>query len=561
MQKNTSWYSLVYILFLLVFWCSCNDQSPKKDNDAYIEKLSKLIDDNLLKDANLANNYAKELILYATKNNDTNLLIAGYLKQGKALINVGKHKEAIAALETGFGYTNENVASNTKYDYLLRIGNAYVLYNDDENALRYYTKVYEAAVKENNKKVEILAYTNMAKVTRNIGKFEEALHIYKDVLVKAKKLNVKKANLARIYMGIGGTYLTLKEPDSALYYSNIGIKISQEINDKIGESYFYNDLGIAYFLKEDYKQALDNFKVSKQFIDLVNDDKRMAESYFHIGHSYFKLKEYTKAITNLEEVILIVNESEKIAEVSFKPLQLLDTYDLLSKAYKILGNEEQAELFEKIKNDLDRIIDKKAYKIKEALFESEIRTKDILIEKIQGSNAKNRTLLYIALLLCLIATIIILYYRKKVLVNKAKFDKLIEEQEKEKVVTTSKKNLSINDEKIVEILRQLDKLEQKEYYLDANCTLANMAKKAKTNTTYLTKILKEHKASSFYEYINGLRIQYAISRLKNDNQFRKYSIKSIAKEVGYKSPESFTKHFKKTTGIYPSYFIQQLQKQ
>ncbi|MFK7750768.1 MAG: helix-turn-helix domain-containing protein, partial [Kordia sp.] len=53
---------------------------------------------------------------------------------------------------------------------------------------------------------------------------------------------------------------------------------------------------------------------------------------------------------------------------------------------------------------------------------------------------------------------------------------------------------------------------------------------------------------------------YTIDRLNSDNQFRKYAIKHIALEVGYKSPESFTKHFKNATGINPSYYIKELEK-
>ena len=86
-----------------------------------------------------------------------------------------------------------------------------------------------------------------------------------------------------------------------------------------------------------------------------------------------------------------------------------------------------------------------------------------------------------------------------------------------------------------------------------------MAKKVKTNTTYLSKIISTYKQKKFFEYINELRIEYVLKRLKEDSKFRNYSIKHIAEEIGYKSTNSFTKYFKAHTKLYPSYYIKNLE--
>ena len=41
---------------------------------------------------------------------------------------------------------------------------------------------------------------------------------------------------------------------------------------------------------------------------------------------------------------------------------------------------------------------------------------------------------------------------------------------------------------------------------------------------------------------------------------RKYTIKAIAAECGYKNAESFSKAFYKINGIYPSYYIKKIEK-
>ena len=90
-----------------------------------------------------------------------------------------------------------------------------------------------------------------------------------------------------------------------------------------------------------------------------------------------------------------------------------------------------------------------------------------------------------------------------------------------------KTDLVIQDKKIQEILIRLDKLETSLYFLNSSCSLQNVAKKIKTNTSYLSKIIGTHKGKKFTEYINELRIQYVLKRLKEDSKFRKYSIKNI----------------------------------
>lgn len=46
--------------------------------------------------------------------------------------------------------------------------------------------------------------------------------------------------------------------------------------------------------------------------------------------------------------------------------------------------------------------------------------------------------------------------------------------------------------------------------------------------------------------------------LKNDYNYRKYTIKAISNEVGFKKSESFSRAFRKFIGITPLNFINEL---
>ncbi len=85
-----------------------------------------------------------------------------------------------------------------------------------------------------------------------------------------------------------------------------------------------------------------------------------------------------------------------------------------------------------------------------------------------------------------------------------------------------------------------------------------LAKEINTNSTYLSKVINMTKETSFVHYLNDLRVDFAINKLSSNKQFRMYTIKAIAESVGFNTAQSFSNAFSKKTGIYPSYFIKQL---
>jgi len=121
------------------------------------------------------------------------------------------------------------------------------------------------------------------------------------------------------------------------------------------------------------------------------------------------------------------------------------------------------------------------------------------------------------------------------------------------------KDIGISEEIIEEVMKRLDKFEKNKGYLSREVSLNDMAKELDTNSTYLSKIINIRKGKNFSQYINDLRIDFAVEALRTNKTFRKYTIKAIANECGFKSAESFSKCFYKKHGIYPSYYLKQLQ--
>lgn len=547
--------SLFLQVCICLFFLNCSTETPKKET-LNIEEYIKIIERNINKDFEKAIAYSDQLMSYALTQKDSVTIAKAYLQKGIVLTKKGVYQTAIDTLEKGLAYIVHKEVPE-KNLFLLRIGNAYAQDKKDEIALSYYTRVQEDAFSNEKKEDLAKASINIAKIKRNAGNYEEALTNYKSLYTQAMALGMKKTVIARTLLGIGGTYLTLHKPDSALYYSQKGYKISKAIDDNVGMSYFDVDFGIAYYLKDDYETSLSYLQKAQTFMETVGNEKRLPEVFFYIGVCHYRLKNYENAISYLKDVILVASQSEKVGNVEFKPLQLIDTYDFLSKSYIALGDSEESRFYETARNDMEQITDKENNSITTKLLKNELRIRDKVIANINRAAVGYKIMLGLFIIACLASIYFVMHYKRKAKINRENFEKLIKKQEK---VISKPKKIIIDDEKVALVLKHLDKVEAQAYYTDVNCSLANLAKKVKTNPTYLTKILKEEKGKTFYQYLNELRINYVLSRLKTDSQFRKYSIKHIALEVGYKSPESFTKHFKKVTGLNPSYYIKELEK-
>ena len=110
----------------------------------------------------------------------------------------------------------------------------------------------------------------------------------------------------------------------------------------------------------------------------------------------------------------------------------------------------------------------------------------------------------------------------------------------------------------MEISTRLIEFEANYEFTNCKITLNSLAQKFNTNTSYLSKVININKKMNFRTYLNNIRVDYIIEQLKKDKKLRLYTIDAIAKEAGFKTPESFSKAFFKQTGIYPSYFLKKL---
>lgn len=143
--------------------------------------------------------------------------------------------------------------------------------------------------------------------------------------------------------------------------------------------------------------------------------------------------------------------------------------------------------------------------------------------------------------------------------------KLVDPEFKRKVITEVKEdeNLKVEgltDEMVDKILDKLKKFEEDKFYLQENITINELAECLNTNKTYLSKVINVVKKKPFNNYVNELRLVHAIQLLKS-GEHKRYTMKAISKEAGFKSKSTFNIAFKEYTGMTPSEFVKSIQKE
>ncbi len=116
----------------------------------------------------------------------------------------------------------------------------------------------------------------------------------------------------------------------------------------------------------------------------------------------------------------------------------------------------------------------------------------------------------------------------------------------------SKTMLSQKEQRQLEIIgKNLEQLmTTSQLYRDPELTLSKLSDKLQIKPYLLTKCLNIHFGKKFSDYVNELRIDELKDLLKDSNN-EKYTLLSLAFEVGFNSKASFNRAVKKATGKSP----------
>ena len=462
------------------------------------------------------------------------------------------------AIQKAIVIKDDNLLSKAYF----RLGNALLLNWKNQLATDAYYKSIEHSKKAKDINREKLALTNIALILRRLKQYDKALEICNS----ASKGISEDKNLINLITIKCETHLDLKQLDSAMYSANRGIEMSKKLNYHAGLFDLYVKKGIIYCLKKDFENSWLYLSKAEKVIN----DNAIKSNKFLINLKYAKAKYFYEKEAYDKSILLLLNVVELFGEpINPRKGRVLDTHLLLAKSYKEIDLlDESNEWYYKFTLLSEQFQENQALAV-DKIYKKDTENLGIEIKGLKSDKLKSKKN-YVYLLIAssigiLTLLIFIIGFRRKQKSNKTLLNNLLEkitvlETPQNKTSSNNAKEIVINDAKVNAIVKRLNKLEEQEYYLSTNCNLRSIAKKVKSNATYLSRIINTHKNKNYNDYINDLRIDYTIKRLKNNKQFRSFSIKSIATEVGYKSDYSFAKHFKSKTGLNPSYYIKEINK-
>jgi len=436
---------------------------------------------------------------------------------------------------------------NINYDYKKALNNYLI-------ALKY------VKLTSNTDLVNSINY-NIALLKDRFGEYQEALFIEKEIYKKKEELsNEFSLNLLSL---LATTYRNLNALDSSSYYNKLGFKKSIETNSDKMYSFFLLNEAVGDFEKKQYQNAFDSIAKSIPLLKKTNNIPNLAIAYAYLGKIYELEGKEVKAISNfkrIDSIFNIINDLHPMARF---------TYESLINHYKKENNTTQQLVYIKQLLKLDSILSSNNIYIGKKIIkeydipklEAEKNALSLQLKKNKNSSALNNWM-YISLLIFILSGF---YYQyKKRLLTKKRFEELLDEQN----TTAALDNITIKKEKTSPIpkhiahpiLEQLELFEKEQRFTALGLTSQILAKNLDTNTHYLSNVINHYKEQSFANYLNNLRVAYAIERIKKDLVFRKYTIDAIANEVGFQNTGTFYKAFSKKTGITPSFFIKELNK-
>ena len=566
------------LLLLLTFSFFYTDDVYTQEIKDYLKEYDALndsIDKYKATDIRLSIDFAKKRLALVEKDKDTIRIIETLHYIGRSSQFIAEYNQSIEYFEKELGllqkidlkqkeYENLDSEYYSEIEVLAQLGQNYEINGQIEKAFDFYNLCLDIAHSQNLEFYKAVMPTLIARLHYTTGNYKEALAKHKESFVALKNIHdidekTRIRNLRGVALSMSATYVQLAELDSALWILDEDIRERKDTIRLGGKLSIIGQKGRVYLKKKEFEKALEYLKEAERLS--IQYDSIIGPAYysFDIGECYLNLKKYELAIAKLEEGLEI--KKRKTEEIN-----IVEDYKLLANVYKEAGNIEKSnEYYEKyIINQT--AIEKSKDTIVSAFHDKEIQ--DLTKEK---SFQKNRLLYVISGISVLVLGLffVILYLIKERKKNTKKFENLlakmnVDSEAELQIVDTidsdleEKSSANVNEEITKQILNGLEKLKEQEYYLKQECNSYNVAKKIKTNTSYLSKVINSHFQKNFNTYINDLRINYAIVRLKNDSRFRSFSIQSIAEELGYKSADSFTKYFKQDTGLNPSFYIKQL---
>lgn len=420
------------------------------------------------------------------------------------------------ALEIWEKYKDEIEEDTLKIKVYLNIGASYVYYDNSNKAMSYLKEALELSKKNND-----FQYKRASKLLASIyfvlKNYEACLQHLKPYITKSDN-DIANTDFIIDYYNTICCYAELKQNDSLNSYINHFNKIISKTDTSL---LALNDKKLVKLIQYTQVNTVNhNYKKALTIINEGLEDGTFKDLFF------FNIEKAIlfKKINNYDSAIFYFAQAKK------NTINIADTILLYKELYNLYKENNETEKQKEIAIKIHEIEGEENLKLDYQLY-NEIM--DLLSSTQSESKSKNRYI-YVIFFFLLISTIVF-YWRYK---NKTKeqLDRNLGNNTKEIFLT------QIIEERIEGTLISL---KEKKLFLNPDFNLNTLQQLSTINRKYLTAYFNK-KEVSFIEYLNKLRIEYAIKRENNEQDtFGKYTMENKSKECGYKSVTTYRKWYNK----------------
>ncbi|MEM6687339.1 MAG: AraC family transcriptional regulator, partial [Bacteroidota bacterium] len=576
--KKVYWYKgdiiltmnrLIAYYFILLLGCACSNTTDDATTNADVTKILEDAEEAILTYQGIETDSMMQLRMEyfhkATTFNDSVHMYRAHFYLGAFYQSRGIYKDAMTEYDKALQHISKDADSARYVQTKIAIATTEIELGNYHKAGDILLHTYEVA--QRNKRTEQLININgnMGILSLDLNNYKDAKKSFKEALhtIETKKLIEKDSvdyvlDYISYHMFLAKAYQAEQLHDSAMLYIDKGIIIADYYNDIEGKAYLFELRGKTKTAQKKFSEAYTNLTASKAIFTDLKNEKQISKIMYLLAAYHFQKGETEEALQLLSEL-----ETRYTQELLLEA----DYYDILVLKANVFKNSKQFEnesMYRQKSADVQQQI--LAKQDKSAVFQTATQYE---IEKIKNQfevqQQKDEKRFYIFLSIAIIVIGVISFLLYKQFTKKKTTDIYVPTEKSTETNIESKKEKSSSqtgiksDKTVDEILQKLKNLEAQEFYLNPKYNLYATAKKIDTNTTYLSTILNAHKKMTFTEYLNNLRIQYTLNRLEHDKKFRMYTIKAIAKEVGYKSHGSFSRAFKAKTGENPSTYLKKIR--
>lgn len=457
---------------------------------------------------------------------------------------------------------NNPTTSSEKAKVNLLIAKAYLAKGDLSLSLKY---LFDEKLQQKYLTVPEKAEVELLKSTilRNLYLYKESeTEIANcDLLIKSNTNAITSDASAFLLIEKAKHKMLLEKIDDAIKVLE-SIKLDQKSNSEV-KLWKSITLGKLYLEKKNLKLSKENYTTAVQISEESIPTNLFAKTHalINLASIYFLEKDNSK-------VSELLNESLKNAEIlnniSLKRIiisQQISNYLALNDTanYNLASKD-----FYKINNEAD-ILEEDATNVAYNLISDEYVT-----DFDESKNGYYKILYWIISLLIVVVLGGMFFWwrynlRKKSLNEITRYLEITRNNlisrysEKQVIVKELSKRVIIPSETEKVLLSKLKRFENSTKFTNKDISLAVLAGQFDTNTKYLSEIINTHYHVNFNKYINMLRINYLVEKLKSDPNYMNYKISYLAEDCGFASHSSFATVFKSITGISPITFIELLK--